>query len=186
MTDAVADTAAEHAAQNAAAPPIDAAMGRLHTMFVQLRRDCPWDREQTHTSLTRHAREEAEELIEALEAIDVASATLAACEVGTAEHRDAQIALAQATDELVEELGDVLLQVFLNGVIGEESGRFSVLDVVETLEAKMVRRHPHVFERPADAPEMSEDELAAQWKRIKQSERDAKEQRRQQRLRQLS
>lgn len=161
-------------------------MARLHSMFTQLRRDCPWDREQTHTSLTRHAREEAEELIEALAAVDEAAATLAACEPSTPAHVDARLALAEATDDLVEELGDVLLQVFLNGVIGEETGSFSVLDVVETLEAKMVRRHPHVFERAADAPEMSDDELAQQWKRIKQSERDAKEQRRQERLREFS
>lgn len=155
-------------------------------MFSRLRRECPWDREQTHTSLTRHAQEEAAELAEALRAVDEAAAALARTEEGTAQHVDARIALAEATDELVEELGDVLLQVFLNGVIGEQTGSFSVLDVIETLEAKMVRRHPHVFERAADAPEMSDDELAQQWKRIKQSERDAKERLREHRLREFS
>ena len=85
---------------------------------------CPWDREQTHESLTRHMLEEA---YEAIDAIERASPT-----------------------DLKEELGDVLLQVYLHAQIAEEAGDFALEDIIETLSSKLVRRHPHVFGDRAD------------------------------------
>ncbi len=103
---------------------------------------CPWDREQTHTSLKRYLIEETHELLEAIE---------------------------QADDEaVIEELGDVLLQVFLHAQIGEDEGYFAMEDVLEAIGAKMIRRHPHVF---GDKTVTSADEVVKNWQAIKQKEK---------------
>lgn len=103
---------------------------------------CPWDREQTHESLRPHLLEEAAEAVDAL--------------------------AGGVDDEIVEELGDVLLHVGFHAVIAEEDGRWSYPDIERTLVEKLVRRHPHVFgdERAADAAEVE-----ATWARVKASER---------------
>ncbi|HRO67580.1 MAG TPA: MazG nucleotide pyrophosphohydrolase domain-containing protein, partial [Pseudobdellovibrionaceae bacterium] len=80
---------------------------------------CPWDKEQTHQSLTPYAVEETAELVEAIESKD--------------------------DGQTKEELGDVLFQVVLHSQLAQERGAFSFMDVLETLNQKMVRRHPHVF-----------------------------------------
>ena len=80
---------------------------------------CPWDRKQTHRSLTKYVLEEAYEVVDAI------------------EHH--------GPDEMAEELGDLLLQVFLQSEIAEEAGTFSLNDVVRHLSTKLIRRHPHVF-----------------------------------------
>jgi len=80
---------------------------------------CPWDREQTHASLKRYLIEEAHELLEAIDSED--------------------------DDAVIEELGDVLLQVFLHAQIGEDDGYFAMEDVLQSVGSKMIRRHPHVF-----------------------------------------
>ncbi len=103
---------------------------------------CPWDREQTHTSLTRHMLEEAYEAIQAIE--------------------DGSV------DDLAEELGDVLLQVYLHAQIAEEAGDFTLEDVIEALTSKLVRRHPHVF---GDRAVESANEVVQVWDQIKQGER---------------
>lgn len=109
----------------------------------QLRRDCPWDREQTHESVKHLLIEEAYEVVEAI------------------DHED--------WDELAEELGDVFLHVLFHSVIGEEEGRFNLADVIEAETDKLVRRHPHVFgDDAADDP----DAVAASWEEIKQQEQD--------------
>ncbi|MGE0634254.1 MAG: MazG nucleotide pyrophosphohydrolase domain-containing protein, partial [Pseudobdellovibrionaceae bacterium] len=79
---------------------------------------CPWDKEQTHQTLVKYSIEEVCEYIEAVEKKD--------------------------TSLMKEELGDVLFQVILNSQIAKESGHFTVKDVIETLNKKMVSRHPHV------------------------------------------
>ena len=81
---------------------------------------CPWDAEQTHQSLTRYVVEEAHEVVEAIDE-------------GDPEH-------------LAEELGDLLWQVVVHAQIAQAAGEFTLDDVVATLEAKIVRRHPHVFD----------------------------------------
>ncbi|WP_439108827.1 MazG nucleotide pyrophosphohydrolase domain-containing protein [Kocuria tytonicola] len=99
---------------------------------------CPWDAEQTHESLLRYLVEEAYEVVEAVEALEPS---------------------ARRRDELVEELGDVLLQVVFHARIGQEhqgEQRFDVTDVVTAVTEKLVRRHPGVFDREpgcAAAPE---------------------------------
>ncbi|HAL08595.1 MAG TPA: nucleotide pyrophosphohydrolase [Staphylococcus sp.] len=91
-----------------------------HTIDTLVSEDgCPWDKVQTHDSLKRYILEEAFELIEAIDEEDI--------------------------DHMVEELGDILLQVMLHASIGKKEGFFDVREVVQELTSKMIRRHPHVF-----------------------------------------
>ena len=136
-------------------------MVSLHGVIARLRRECPWDRVQTHSSLAPYAVDEVTELVEALQAADDARA-------GDSHET------ATAIEDLVEELGDVLLQVLMNAAIGEQAGTFTLAEVLATVEAKMLRRHPHVFERDPAAPEPSDAELSAQWEAIKAAEREAR------------
>ena len=103
---------------------------------------CPWDREQTHVSLIGDLIEEAYEVIEAIEAGDIA--------------------------DLIEELGDLLLQVTHHIGIAEENQGFSAQDVFSGIVNKLIRRHPHVFSANALT---SPVEVLQQWERIKQEER---------------
>lgn len=103
---------------------------------------CPWDKEQTHQSLTPYALEETAELVEALEAGDDARTK--------------------------DELGDVLFQVVLHCQLAQERGAFEFADVIENLSAKMVRRHPHVF---ADLNVANSQEVVTNWEQIKKAER---------------
>ena len=111
-------------AENAArpdAPTTHPEFDRLVRTMWRLRQPdgCPWDREQTHRSITKHMVEEAYEAVEAIEADDAV--------------------------HLVEELGDVLEQVVLHAQIAADEGAFTIDDVVSGLNEKLVRRHPHVF-----------------------------------------
>jgi XTP/dITP diphosphohydrolase len=104
---------------------------------------CPWDREQTHTSLVHYLLEEAHELAEAIETDDRAG--------------------------LREELGDLLLQVLFHArIAADEPEPFTVDDVAADLVAKLVRRHPHVFD---DGAAGAATDLHAQWDAIKKAEK---------------
>jgi uncharacterized protein YabN with tetrapyrrole methylase and pyrophosphatase domain len=106
---------------------------------------CPWDAQQTHSSLAPYLMEEAYETLEAIETADLAA--------------------------LREELGDLLLQVLFHARLAEEAAageRFTIDDVAADLVAKLVRRHPHVF---ADAVADSAAEVATSWEAIKQVEK---------------
>ena len=107
---------------------------------------CPWDREQTHRSLRQYLLEEA---YECLEAIEAAEPTV-----------------------LREELGDLLLQVFMHSCIAAESrdgdGGFDIGDVAETTRTKMVHRHPHVF---GDVTVTGAEEVVVNWERLKAREK---------------
>ena len=105
---------------------------------------CPWDREQTHESLKRNLLEEAHEVLEAIDGADPAV--------------------------LSEELGDLLVQIAFHADIAREEGRFDFADVIERINRKLIRRHPHVFagESVADAREVERN-----WERIKAEERAA-------------
>jgi tetrapyrrole methylase family protein / MazG family protein len=105
---------------------------------------CPWDREQTHTSLRKHLLEEAYEVYDALE--------------------------AGATPELAGELGDLWLQVVLHAQLAAEAGVFDLADVQAAIASKIVRRHPHVF---GDAVARTASDVNRQWERIKAAERAA-------------
>jgi tetrapyrrole methylase family protein/MazG family protein len=103
---------------------------------------CPWDRKQTHASLRASVIEEAYEVAEAIDDAD--------------------------PEHLVEELGDQLLLVSMHAQIGEENGEFSIGDVYEAVNRKLVRRHPHVFGPvKADTP----DAVIQTWNDVKASER---------------
>jgi len=104
---------------------------------------CPWDAEQTPESLAPYILEEACETIEAIE--------------------------SGVTEMIVDELGDLLLQIVFQAQIFSERGGFDFADVVSGINAKLVRRHPHVF--ASHVLIITAEELAAQWERIKQEER---------------
>lgn len=107
---------------------------------------CPWDKEQTHRTLTPYVIEEAHELAEAIETED--------------------------WKEMVSELGDVLLQVVLHSEIGRQEGRFTIEDVVHAISEKMVRRHPHVF---SNTEVRDSDDVMANWAAIKEQEKKDKQ-----------
>jgi len=111
------------------------------SIMRRLRTECPWDREQTHDSLKKHFVEEA---YEALDAID-----------------------RGRFDELRGELGDVALQVVFHAIIAEEERRFTLAEVFDEVNRKLVRRHPHVF---GDAVVRTSDEQVTSWDRIKMTE----------------
>jgi uncharacterized protein YabN with tetrapyrrole methylase and pyrophosphatase domain len=103
---------------------------------------CPWDREQTHLSLRRHAIEEVYELIDAIEARD--------------DH------------EMAEELGDLLLQVVFHCQLARERKAFDFDRVCRLLVEKLIRRHPHVFGK---TKVKNVDEVWANWEKIKRAEK---------------
>lgn len=104
---------------------------------------CPWDREQTHESIAANMIEEAYEAVDAIEAHDAA--------------------------HLREELGDVLLQVVLQSQIAADAGEFTIDDVCRDVNAKMIRRHPHVF---GEAQAASATEVLDLWDQVKLAEKD--------------
>lgn len=108
---------------------------------------CPWDREQTHTSLIPNLLEESYELVEALQNEDMAL--------------------------MQEELGDVLMQVVMHAQIANEAGYFSMREVVNDVASKLVHRHPHVFKKDGEILETS-NEVIDSWERIKQEEKNEK------------
>ncbi len=131
----------------AAEVPTGSAHG-LRAIVARLRAPeigCPWDLEQTHRSLTPYVIEEAYEVVDAIEDDDPAG--------------------------LAEELGDVLLQVALHAELADQSGEFEWNDVVRTLSAKLVRRHPHVF---GSVQVTGPSDVVRNWEVLKSAEkRDA-------------
>ena len=120
---------------------------KLRQIIAKLRgpNGCPWDQKQTHESLKRYLLEEAYELIDTID--------------------------EQDDDAMIGELGDVLLQVMLHAQVGEDEGMFTIDDVVESISAKMVRRHPHVF---GDVQVRGEEDVIVNWQKIKEEEKGEK------------
>lgn len=155
---AAAPTVADPASASVARPDVASALHRAshpvdHPAFDQfvatiaaLRAPdgCPWDREQTHESIAHNMIEEAYEAVDAIEARDTA--------------------------HLREELGDVLLQVVLHSQIAADAGEFDIDDVCADVNAKMVRRHPHVF---GEASAENASEVLDLWDKVKLAERNA-------------
>jgi tetrapyrrole methylase family protein/MazG family protein len=129
-------------------PPMPGALEEFQETIARLRAPdgCPWDREQTHQSIRSNLMEEAYEVLEALDRED--------------------------PRELAEELGDLLLQILLHAQIATEAGEFRMADVVAGIDAKIHRRHPHVFgtERVAGV-----GQVLANWEQIKAEEREGGE-----------
>ncbi|MGE5333874.1 MAG: nucleoside triphosphate pyrophosphohydrolase [Nitrososphaerota archaeon] len=111
---------------------------------------CPWDREQTHQSLRKYVLEEAYEVAEVLDEWD-----------GSQE----------MAEKLAEELGDLLLQVYLQAEIGDEEDLFSLADVYQHITEKLIRRHPHVF---GDVQVKDAAQVLTNWEAIKRSEREGR------------
>lgn len=106
---------------------------------------CPWDRVQTHATLKPYM---VEEVYEALEAID-----------------------AKDSKKLAEELGDMLLHIVMQAEMGREDGKFTINDVIDSITAKMIRRHPHVFSR---AKVKNVEDVWKKWEEIKDKEKAKK------------
>ncbi len=117
-------------------------------LMHRLRQDCPWDSEQTHESLRRHLLEEAYEVLEAIDGVDVAS--------------------GEGYEHLEEELGDLWFQILFHAELASEQGQFTIADVARGVHDKLVGRHPHVFggDQAADA-----DEVVANWEEAKIAEK---------------
>ncbi|MCX7929155.1 MAG: nucleoside triphosphate pyrophosphohydrolase [Chlorobi bacterium] len=126
-------------------PSDPAALDDQFMAFVEivrlLRRQCPWDREQTHESISHLLIEESYETLDAIE---------------------------QGDDvEFKKELGDLLLHVVMHSIIAEERGSFTLREVIEQVAAKLVRRHPHVF---GDVEAHQPDQVMQNWERLKMQE----------------
>ena len=104
----------------------------------KLRNECPWDKEQTHSSLRRCLLEESYEVLEAIDNNNL--------------------------EELKKELGDLLLQVVFHTTIGEEQNEFSLSDVIKLETEKLIARHPHVF---GDVKVSGSEEVKTNWEKLK-------------------
>lgn len=126
------------------AEQLDPRFRRLCEVVARLRSPdgCPWDREQTLATIKPHTLEETYELLEAIDSDDDSA--------------------------IVEELGDLLLQVLLYAQIGSDEGRFTLVEVVKGLTKKLIERHPHVF---GDAKAENTADVVRHWDRIKQNEK---------------
>jgi tetrapyrrole methylase family protein / MazG family protein len=130
------------------AAPVAGEVAAFAAVVRRLRAECPWDREQTHHTLRRHLLEEAYEVLEAIDHLDVDR--LAGFEA------------------LEEELGDLLFQVVFHATLAAEEGQFTLADVARGINEKLVRRHPHVF---GDAEATSVEQLTATWEQLKKAEK---------------
>jgi XTP/dITP diphosphohydrolase/ATP diphosphatase len=121
-----------------------AALAESISIMARLRAPggCPWDREQTFDTIKRHTLEETYEVFDAID--------------------------RRAWPELKDELGDLLLQVLFYAQMAEEAGYFSIEDVAANLNAKLIRRHPHIF---ADATAETAEDVKQTWDAIKQTEK---------------
>lgn len=113
----------------------------VNTMKI-LRKECPWDKEQTISSLKPYLLEEVYEVLEAMD---------------------------EGGENLKKELGDLLLQIVFQSVIKEEENEFNVYDVVNALNEKLIRRHPHVF---SDKKFNTTEEVNQEWEKIKKTEKE--------------
>jgi len=136
------------------AAPIAAEVQRFVDLVAVLRRECPWDSEQTHTTLRPHLLEEAHEVLEALDEFDEVS--------------------GEGSGALEEELGDLLFQVVFHARIAADDGRFDLADVTRGIHDKLRHRHPHVFGPESGGGPVGVDgsaDVVANWDRIKQVEK---------------
>ena len=120
---------------------LSAALERLDEITRRLRRECPWDREQDERSIVPHTVEEAYELADAAQAGDDA--------------------------KLLDELGDVLFQVYFLALLMEERGQGSLAEVADHCREKLIRRHPHVF---GDRAAETAGEVVRNWNQIKRDD----------------
>ena len=103
---------------------------------------CPWDKEQTHESLKKYLMEECAEVLDAIDEGNM--------------------------DELKDELGDLLMNIFFQAQIANENKHFNIQDVAQNISEKMIRRHPHVF---ADANAEHSEDVDKIWQEVKEKEK---------------
>jgi tetrapyrrole methylase family protein/MazG family protein len=130
------------------------AMDDLVELTRRLRRDCPWDQEQTHASLTRHLLEESYEVIDALEVLTKAQAE--------------NVDVKSAAKHVEEELGDLLFQVIFHAELGDEESQFTLVSIADRVREKLIGRHPHVF---AGVLVENSDDVANRWEQLKKKEK---------------
>jgi len=132
--------------------PAAAALQRSAAIMARLRAadGCPWDREQTFDTIKRHTLEETYEVFDAIE--------------------------RRAWPDLKDELGDLLLQVLFYAQMATEAGYFTLTDVAENLNAKLIRRHPHIFPQKGGAATVATDSSAVlrNWEQIKLEEKKSR------------
>ncbi len=120
-------------------------MSHTYEEFVdivrRLRRECPWDKEQTHGSIRQHLIEEAYEVVDAIDSGDL--------------------------EELKKELGDLFLHVVFHSIIAEESNEFTLEEMINHISDKLIRRHPHVF---GNTMVNGQEDVKRNWERIKLEE----------------
>ena len=139
-------------AARGATPGMLEAVADFVDLVDRLRRECPWDAEQTHTSLRPHLLEEAHEVLEALDNLDEVT--------------------GEGIGHVCEELGDLLFQVVFHARIAAESGRFDLGDVARGIHDKLHHRHPHVFGGVGQASgEVHTEQVLDTWDRIKREEK---------------
>ncbi|HEY9557396.1 MAG TPA: MazG family protein, partial [Acidimicrobiales bacterium] len=129
--------------------PVAGEVARFHELVRTLRAECPWDREQTHASLTRHLLEETYEVLDAIEHVDEDT--------------------GEGFEHLEEELGDLLFQVVFHAVLAAEEGQFTLADIARGIHDKLVARHPHVFDPDAEATDVAQ--LSTDWEKAKVAEK---------------
>ena len=113
----------------------------FYKIVQRLRKECPWDKEQTHESLRRCLLEETYEVLEAIDTNNI--------------------------DELRKELGDLMLQVLFHSIMGEETKSFTLEDVMDFEIKKLISRHPHIF---SNVKVKDSDEVKTNWERLKRKE----------------
>ncbi len=113
----------------------------LNEIMKRLRKECPWDREQTHDSIKGATLEETYELLESIDSKDF--------------------------EEMKSELGDLLLHILFHSVIAEEQNKFNINDVIDSIREKLIRRHPHVF---GEVKVKDQNDVVKNWEEIKMKE----------------
>jgi XTP/dITP diphosphohydrolase len=109
-----------------------------------LRKECPWDKKQTHKSISHLMIEETYEAVDAI--------------------------FKQDFDELAKELGDILLHIVMQSLIAEEENRFTFADVIQKISEKMILRHPHIFNKDNALGNITEEKVLENWEKIKMTE----------------
>lgn len=128
--------------------PVGESLVRFHQLARTLRERCPWDKEQTHESLIKYLLEETYEVVDALQSFDPEQPS--------------------SDTALIEELGDLLYQIEFHATIAEQDGRFTMVDIVDGIHDKLVRRHPHVF---GSVTADDADTVVTNWDAIKHAEK---------------
>jgi tetrapyrrole methylase family protein/MazG family protein len=149
------------------AVPVGAELAASVEMMRRLRRECPWDSEQTHQSLRKYLIEEAYEVLDAIDSLQTAEDGAAGL---PADGAAVEVDLERYVD-LEEELGDLWFQILFHAELAAEAGQFTIADVASGLREKMIRRHPHVYATDGEGLDTKTEDLVESWERLKLEEK---------------